>query len=429
MRSSRRTMPISDAVELNPRVKLERGQNYSFVEMAALVENVTRVKTNITKEYKGSGVKFCDGDTLFARITPCLENGKIAKYRGKPNEMAFGSTEFIIFRGRKDVTTNDYAHYLATDPNFIDFAISKMTGTSGRQRVPIGELDHYSLSVPSIAEQNRITKILGDLDDKIEILREMNRTLEEMARSIFKAWFVDFEPVHAKAAGATRFKGIPKDLFNMLPDSFEASGLGGIPKGWSVEPLDKIADFLNGYAMQKHRPKEGEASLPVIKISELRKGISAKTERASINVPDKFKLKDGDFIFSWSGSLLAKFWTDGPGALNQHLFKVTSDSYPMWLVANWIWEHLEKFQRIAASKATTMGHIKRNHLSEAHVVLPTDQSLPLMTKVLQPLYEKQLINSFEAISLASLRDTLLPKLISGELEIPSLKALGLEAGD
>lgn len=277
--------------------------------------------------------------------------------------------------------------------------------------------------VPSNDTQKSIAKVLGDLDDKIEVLRNMNRTLEDIARAVFKAWFVDFEAVHAKAAGASEFKGTPQALFDALPNSFEDSELGDIPTGWTVKPLDKVAEFLNGLALQKYRPEEGEDYLPVIKISELRKGITAKTEKASISIPEKYKVIDGDFIFSWSGTLLAKFWTDGNGALNQHLFKVTSESYPIWFVASWVWHHLERFQRIAAAKATTMGHIKRGHLSDAKVVLPNPEQLNMMTRSIQPFFQKQASNALEINTLASLRDTLLPKLISGELKAPSLKAL------
>ena len=199
--------------------------------------------------------------------------------------------------------------------------------------------------------------------------------------------------------------------------------MGKYRRGRKVEPLDRIADFLNGLAMQKHRPKNGEESLPVIKIAELRKGVSAKSDRASASIPEKYIIRDGDFIFSWSGTLLAKFWTEGNGALNQHLFKVTARDHPSWFVASWVWIHLENFQEIAASKATTMGHIQRKHLTDAMIVKPSNEILEKMTALLEPIFVKQIANSLQARTLLELRDTLLPKLISGEIEAPDLEAL------
>ncbi|MDO8772744.1 MAG: restriction endonuclease subunit S, partial [Burkholderiaceae bacterium] len=181
--------------------------------------------------------------------------------------------------------------------------------------------------------------------------------------------------------------------------------------------LDEIAEFLNGLALQKFPATDPADSLPVIKIAELRNGISAKSDRASRDVPEKYIIKDGDFLFSWSGSLLAKFWTEGEGALNQHLFKVTSERYPMWFVSHWVHHHLKEFQSIAASKATTMGHIQRGHLKSAMTICPTDDALKKFDVVMAPLIDEAIQNELESRTLATLRDTLLPKLISGELRV------------
>jgi type I restriction enzyme S subunit len=228
---------------------------------------------------------------------------------------------------------------------------------------------------------------------------------------------VDFEPVKAKAAGATSFRGMPQAVFDQLPDRFTDTELGPVPEGWDVKPLDEIAEFLNGVALQKYPALHEEDSLPVIKIAELRNGVNAKSGRASRDVPSKYIVSDGDFLFSWSGSLLAKFWTEGEGALNQHLFKVTSETYPMWFVSQWVQCHLEEFQAIAASKATTMGHIQRRHLKEAMTVCAPIDLLGHMSGAMSPLIDKMVTAEIESRTLAAIRDTLLPKLISGELRI------------
>lgn len=433
--NERRIMPIPEAVEINPRIKLQRGEAYKFVEMADLVEKVTRVRSNQNREFSGSGTKFRAGDTLFARITPCLENRKIAKFIGMPGELGFGSTEFIVFRGRHGVTTTDFAHFLATDPHFIDFAISKMTGSSGRQRVPVDALDHYSVSVPPIDTQKSITKVLNDFDDKIDLLREMNRTLEEIARAVFRAWFVDFEPVHAKAAGATGFRGMPQELFDVLPDSFEQSEIGDIPSGWSTAPLIDQAEWINGAAYKNMHFSTDPDALPVVKIAELKKGISASTKFTNTDLGEKFRIKTGELMFSWSGSpetsIDAFIWALGDAWLNQHIFVVRTNGKKELGYMFALLKHLKpKFISIAKDKQTTgLGHITRDDMKRMFVCEPDEPILNGFSEIGQNLYESILSNLVEIERLSTLRDTLLPKLLSGELEAPSLDALGIEGGE
>ena len=271
------------------------------------------------------------------------------------------------------------------------------------------------LEVPPPAEQRVIAHILGALDDKIELNRQLSATLEAMAYALFKSWFVDFEPVRAKAEG--RDPGLPPHLAALFPGRLVETEHREVPEGWEVKPLSEIAYFLNGLALQKYPASDPANSLPAIKIAELRNGVSAKSDRASRGVPNKYVVKDGDFLFSWSGSLLAKFWTEGEGALNQHLFKVTSDRYPAWFFAKWVHVHLGDFQRIAALKATTMGHIQRSHLQAAMTNCPPDDTLADLGSAVSPLVERTIQINLECRALAALRDTLLPKLISGELRV------------
>ena len=215
------------------------------------------------------------------------------------------------------------------------------------------------ISLPSLPEQRAIAHVLGTLDDKIELNRRMNQTLEEMARELFKSWFVDFDPVRAKAAlkhhahhgseveavaapasqesewtverARAYLDGMDPQIADLFPDRLVDSELGEIPEGWKVQGLDNIADFTNGLALQRF-PPEGDAWLPVIKISEMRRGYTDKTGRASANIGPRYIVEDGDLLFSWSGSLELVFWTHGRGALNQHLFKVTSGEFPQWFL-------------------------------------------------------------------------------------------------
>jgi type I restriction enzyme S subunit len=364
--------------------------------------------------------------------------------------------------------------------------------------------------------------VLGALDDKIELNRRMNATLEAMARALFQSWFVDFLPVRAnmdakaddsasglppaepsswfvyamecgdgsiyigqtedlrqrwlqhiggrggrwtkghtptrvaywetqssREAAVEREKwlktgfgrkwlkkeiaartqtgdpvrakldghqppGLDEALAALFPNEFEDSELGHIPKGWEIRSLDKIAHYLNGLALQKYPPGDGR-TLPVIKIAQLRKGDSVGADRCNTKLPADYIVQDADVLFSWSGSLEVELWCGGPGALNQHLFKVTSSEFPKWFYYFWTLYHLDEFRLIAAGKATTMGHIQRGHLTAVKVLIPSRALLDAMTRTMSPLVEQLIANRIQSRTLASLRDALLPKLLNGDI--------------
>jgi len=189
---------------------------------------------------------------------------------------------------------------------------------------------------------------------------------------------------------------------------------------WEEKPLDKIANYLNGLACQKFPAKNEIEKLPVLKIKELNGGISDNSDWVTSEVNEKYLVELGDVIFSWSGSLVLKIW-DGPNCvLNQHLFKVTSEDYPKWFYYFWTKFYLEKFIGIADSKATTMGHIKRGDLSSSMVLIPTNENLKAMSKTMTPKMDKIVSNLKQIRTLENLRDTLLPKLMSGEVRVKDL---------
>ena len=255
------------------------------------------------------------------------------------------------------------------------------------------------IPVPPLDVQRRIASILSSLDRKIELNNKINADLEEMAQAIFKNWFVDFEPF--------------KD------GKFVDSELGMIPEGWKVGRLTEIASYMNGLAMQKFPPENNEDSLPVLKIKELGQGFcGTDSDRCSCNIKDECKIHNGDVIFSWSGTLLVDVWCGGDCGLNQHLFKVTSKDYPKWFYYYWTKHHLQEFIHIAKDKAVTMGHIKRGHLEEAMVAIPDNDSMEKAHELFEPILSKMISLRLENSRLSLLRDTLLPRLMSGELEVP-----------
>lgn len=191
-----------------------------------------------------------------------------------------------------------------------------------------------------------------------------------------------------------------------------------VPDSWQEGSLLDIADYLNGLAMQKFRPKEGEQGLPVLKIKELRQGsCDPNSELCSPSIRPEYIVHDGDVIFSWSGSLLVDLWCGGTCGLNQHLFKVTSSKYDKWFYYAWTDHHLDKFAAIAAGMATTMGHIKREELAKAEVLIPSKADYDRIGGLLAPLYDLVIANRIEIRKLAALRDELLPQLMSGQIDV------------
>ncbi len=416
MSSDWQEISLIKALDVNPAVKMQKGDVYPFVDMQSIEAGNKYVMAHQEREFKSSGSRFIDGDTLMARITPCLENGKISRYRSVDGNPAHGSTEFIVLRHRKGITHPEFVYYLTISDQVKPYAIAQMTGSSGRQRVPVNSFKHLTINLPPLPEQQAISEILKTLDDKIELNRQMCDTLEKTASALFRSWFVDFDPVKAKIDGRVP-EGIEPELLDLFPDSFKDSDLGPIPAGWEVKAMDEIADFLNGLALQKYPAVEGQPHLPVIKIAEINRGITQQTSKASADIPAKYIIDDGDVLFSWSGSLTAILWPYGKGALNQHLFKVTSSKYPKWFYYQWIWQHLPFYRMIAASKATTMGHIKRQHLSETKAYIPSDPLLKEADKIFAPMLSRIVDLGTEIRCLSNMRDNLLPKLISGELRV------------
>lgn len=294
--------------------------------------------------------------------------------------------------------TNDFLFWQLKTPDYIDYISSVKTGSVVRM-VTKKNVEDYVFRCPPKEVRDRISKLLWGLDRKIELNNKINADLEEMAQAIFKNWFVDFEPF--------------KD------GKFVDSELGMIPEGWKVGRLTEIASYMNGLAMQKFPPENNEDSLPVLKIKELGQGFcGTDSDRCSCNIKDECKIHNGDVIFSWSGTLLVDVWCGGDCGLNQHLFKVTSKDYPKWFYYYWTKHHLQEFIHIAKDKAVTMGHIKRGHLEEALVAIPDNDSMEKAHKLFEPILSKMISLRLENSRLSLLRDTLLPRLMSGELEVP-----------
>lgn len=322
------------------------------------------------------------------------------------------------------VLDKSFLFYLLRTAEYRHEVLASATGTTVKHTSP-GRILAYKAYIPPLAEQKAIAAVLGALDDKIELNRRMNATLEAMARALFQSWFVDFDPVRAKLDGRQPV-GLDPETAALFPSHMRETVFGQAPAGWEVSSLDKVADYLNGLALQKYPPGDG-TTLPGIKIAQLRKGDTTGADRCNTTLSPNYIVHDGDVLFSWSGSLEVDLWCGGPAALNQHLFKVTSSEFPKWFYYLWTLYHLDEFRLIAADKATTMGHIQRGHLSAAKVLIPSRPLLQALTGTMTPLVDQLISSRIESRTLASLRNTLLPKLLSGELSAEGYDNLA-EAG-
>lgn len=250
-------------------------------------------------------------------------------------------------------------------------------------------LGEVVVTFPELEQQKRISGILSAIDSKIEVNQKINDNLYAQVKAIFSKNFLDLD---------------------FLPD------------GWKTGNLLDIADYLNGLAMQKYRPKDGETGLPVLKIKELRQGIcDASSELCSPSIKSEYIIHDGDIIFSWSGSLLVDIWCGGNCGLNQHLFKVTSNNYDKWFYYLWTAHHLDRFIAVAADKATTMGHIKREELEKVEVIIPSKCDYKRIGALIKPLFDLIISNRIENRKLTALRNTLLPKIMAGEIDVSDIQ--------
>ena len=381
-----------------------------------------------------------EGDIVIARTGN--STGENFIFQGKNN--AVFASYLIRYRVNKEIANPYYIWLNLRSSNWWGFVSGAKSG-SAQAGANAKVLGTFEIPIPDLQTQNKIADFFQHINNKIQLNTQINQTLEQIAQALFKSWFVDFDPVRAKVqalsdglsleqaelaamqaiSGKTaeeltalsqahpdRYAELAKTAKAFPCEMVEIDGVE-VPKGWELKALDEIANYQNGLALQKFRPKDDEPFLPVVKIAQLRQGYADGEEKAKASINPECIIDNGDVIFSWSGSLLVDIWCGGKAALNQHLFKVTSKRYPKWFYYFYTKYHLAEFQRIAYDKAVTMGHIKREHLSAAKCIVPNDELLT--NKTLENILEKIIFNRLENFNLQNTRDLLLPRLLNGEI--------------
>lgn len=280
-----------------------------------------------------------------------------------------------------DEISSSFLYWYFLTQEFNLQLVGSASGTKIVHTAP-SRIEACEILLPPKPEQEAIGSILDRLNDKLDLLRRQCQTLEAMADALFRQWFLE-DPSPT----------------------------------WDQRALSSIATFLNGLACQKYPPVNEVDKLPVLKIRELSSGINEGSEWASSRVKPEFIVEAGDVIFAWSASLMVKVWDGERCVLNQHLFKVSSNEFPKWFYLRWCKRHLDEFIAISSSHATTMGHIKRGDLDAAVVLVPQPDEMQAMTAQMAPLLDKQIEITRQRRTLETLRNTLLPKLMSGEVRV------------
>ena len=376
---------------------------------------------NITENQIDTLQIFQKGEKLPSRAKRKVEKGTIIYSTVRPNQKHFGyfdthSNDLVVSTGFATLDVIDprinskYLYYLLTQNSVISQLQSiGENSTSSYPSIRPEDIGNLSFVFPDIDIQNKIADILTSIDKKIQINNQINQELEAMAKTLYDYWFVqfDFPDQNAKPYKSSGGKMV-----------YHPELKREIPEGWGVDSLWNIANFYNGLAMQKYRPDTNEDDyVPVIKIREMMNGFSKDTERARLDIPSEAVVDRGDILFSWSATLEVIIWGKEKGALNQHIFKVTSDTYPKSFIYFELKSYLKVFKAIAELRKTTMGHITQDHLKQAKIVVPPIELISKLDAKLQPIMLKQQILENQNQELTQLRDWLLPMLMNGQVKV------------
>ena len=459
-----RKLQFGDAFQVNPRVHLKRGNVYPFVSMAVVDTNSRDTYAVERRKFSSGGSRFANGDTLMARITPCLENGKITRFCSSDlSNFGHGSTEFIVIRGTPNLTVNEFAYYLTRSEQVRSYAIKQMTGTSGRQRVPTDSLIRLIVSIPPLSEQLSIAQILGTLDDKIELNHRMNKTLEEMTQALFKSWFIDFEPVktklavlekcgtaeEAERAAMCAISGKDKITLAKLeneqskafanlaqtaaqfPSAMQDSELGKIPKDWDACNLGDVVTSVRGRSYRSSELSPSDTALVTLKSFERGGGYRADGLKSFTGKYYANQVvQPGEIVIACTDVTQAADVIGRPAIVqSSNAYKSLVASLDTLIVrpnskniTRSFLYYLTKSSVFtshtnAYSTGTTVLHLAKEAIPLFQFPLPPPQLIDTFDKLAKSAIELIRINNLESESLVSTRNCLLPKLVSGEVRV------------
>ncbi len=401
-------MKIKDIFKLEIKsVAPQRDVHYHLYSLPSFDENKTREEVN-GQDIMSNKLVVPDKCILFNKLNVRFK--RVWKIDDQ-DDNKLASTEFLPLVVNEQLVDFNFAYFLLISDSLTDYLCGQNSNTSGsHKRIDPNVLLNMDIILPNRSEQERIGSFLSEIDDKIALNREINRNLEAMARQLYDYWFVqfDFPDENGKPYKSSGGKMVWNEKIKRE-----------IPEGWKIVSLPTIATFTNGLACQKFRPKSEDEKLPVIKIREMRDGITSESEWVAADIPDAVKVYDGDILFSWSASLEVMIWTGGEGGLNQHIFKVEPKSYyPKAFVYIQILDYISVFKGIAEARKTTMGHITQDHLNQSQIVIPASKSiLQAFENTISPIVNLFVKLSQQSKQLMRQRDKLLPLLMNGQVSV------------
>mgnify|MGYP005651910617 CR=1 FL=1 len=380
---------LSDVIQVNPRRQLKKGNIAPFVAMENIVPYEKQISEYTQRKISGSNSKFKNGDTLLAKITPSLENGKTVFVDFlKKNEIGHGSTEFFVLCGKENQILDQFVYYLMRTSEFREEAIRSMTGTSGRQRVQETVFDDYEIILPTISIQEKISKPLSDLDAKIQNLRNQNRILEQMAQAIFKSWFVDFDGV----------------------TEFEDSELGKIPKGWRIGKIKDVIKIFDGkrIPLSTMERENRKGNIPYY-------GATTIIDFIDNHIFDgKFLLlgEDGSVVHDDGTPFIqyvsGKFW------VNNHAHVIQGKNSFNTEIIYLFFKNLNIHPWVTGAVQLK---INQSNLLSIPIIIPNENFLKKINQITFPIFSNLLKNEKSISILTKTRDALLPKLMSGEIRV------------
>lgn len=375
-----REYKFSEFIEINPVIKYNDRKNVSFIEMKDLNDGIKNCYPSIERELTG-GARFENDDTLFARITPCLENGKISQVKGLKDGVGFGSTEFLIFRARKSISHKDFVFYLSRWGEVRGYAESHFEGTSGRQRVPKNCFDNLLLNLPPYEEQEVIADVLSSLDDKIDLLQRQNKTLEQLAETLFRQWFVE-EASEDWEVGT-------------LDDEFEFS-MGQSPEGVTLNEDQIGIIFYQGrsdFGFRFPEPRVYTTS-PTRLAKKFDTLVSVRAPVGDMNMAiEECCLGRGVAAFRYKHN--RSFYT-------YTYYKMRS-----------LMLQIKQFE----DNGSVFGSIGKDDFKKIENDIPPKSLIEKFEKEVKTLDAKIYLNTTQIHTLTQLRDALLPKLMSGEVRV------------
>lgn len=373
---------LSDIADFNPRETIKKGAIAKKIPMDVLRPFYRDIPYYVEECFSG-GTKFRNGDTIMARITPCLENGKTAQVSIlNDGEVGFGSTEYIVFRAKEGIADKDYLYYLVCSPEVREPAIKSMVGSSGRQRVQTDVVKNLEIDVPPLVEQEKIGSFLKALDDKIALNDRINKNLEQQAQAIYQQMFID-------NASSDWTEGTLSDIADIT--------MGQSPSGSSYNEDGNGTIFFQGRAEFGFR-------FPTVRLytTEAKRMACANDTLMSVRAPV------GDLNVAHTDCCI------GRGLATIHS-KNNHQSFVLYTMFS-----LKKQLDVFNGEGTVFGSINRNSLNEMHLLIPSSEKIDEFEALVAPMDAAIRNNYDEICRLEQLRDSLLSKLMSGELDVSGI---------